>query len=200
MSIVPIDQADPPATRVYFLDTTAVVKLFVREPGSEWLQRELAGRLNVHLQTSQMAQAEALGVLKREWIKDTKAAETEDQKLQAFKKYHRRIFMLYRGLPGNLRIKENPLTENDQELWKVLRELKPGAELDVVDVTHAGLFETDRFLSSISGRSGPWMVTSDRRLIDYCRTKGILVVDPEEEEKKQQGGSADGADKLAGRP
>ena len=171
--------------RPYFLDTSALVKLVIEEEGSQ-VMRQLRQEHGGRLHTSHLAISEALGVLKRHWLEDLKRAKGDQDALdRAYATYRKRLANLL--ILGEPEFAIDAVDPTAPQIWAALRELRPGsAVVDAVDVFHAGFFMLP-FFASLAGPSKPIMVSADKELNEYCRSRGVTVLDPIDEEKKQKG-------------
>lgn len=163
--------------RPYFFDTSALVKLVVPEPGAKYVRmlREQDGAI---LHTSTFAIAETMGVLKRLRFEEEKAG-TMTAGMPPFTRYRWRLVSLFTIGPPQFEVHElgKPLLRFLGKLMDV------SPDVDVVDIIHAAIFEGPPW-ATLDGPSRPIMVSADRALNDYCRTKSIEVRDPVEEERK----------------
>src|SRR5215216_2631925 len=66
--------------RICYLDTSALIKLVIDEPETGILDDFLAREIGTRFNTTWLCVAEALGVLKRQWLQELKLCQTPYEK------------------------------------------------------------------------------------------------------------------------
>ena len=145
---------------LYYLDTSALVKLYVREPGSEQLLRLASRALGNQLAVLALAQVEIRSALRRR----ARAGEIEeaiaDQLLKRFQRHLEGVF-----------------------LRQVLNEAMLDVACELVD--RQGLFALDAIqlagyfaLKTASGPHIPVFVSADRDLLRAAQAEALPIFDP----------------------
>ena len=159
---------DIPVLPTYFLDTSAIVKLFIDEPGALRVRKLLASGGGV-LHTSWVLVAEAMGVLKRLWLNE----EINDQQYDGHI-YH--LFSLLRA--GHLDPVDITVYDGRPRLvayafdFVEIRTKHP--QLDAGDILQFTAIR-EGYLDHLAGESRPRLVTADRKLRDAAVAEGITV-------------------------
>jgi hypothetical protein len=169
--------------RPFFLETSALVKAVVPEPGSRLVKHIIGLRgQGGEVKTSRIALFEAANVLKRRWLSALKAPNTDRKKAEATEEYRNGTLTLLATIPHDVTIVDELAEDNFIQVLIAVGEVPDDGTLDVVDVMHARYF-TELLLRTAGGQSEPYMVSADEALNVYCRAHGIAVINPIEEEK-----------------
>jgi uncharacterized protein len=145
---------------LYYLDTSALVKLYVREPGTEEVLRLASATAGNHLAVLTLAQVEIHSALRRRERAGEIANRIVIQLLERFQKHLEAVFL------------RQPVTE---------------AMFDVACglVDRHGLFASDAVqlagylaLMGSSGTNIPTFVSADRQLLRAAETESAIVFDP----------------------
>jgi uncharacterized protein len=144
---------------LYYLETSALVKLYVYEQGTEGLLR-LASSSGNRFSILSLAQVEFRAAIRRQQrVGDVSRAEAESL-LEAFSAHSEGKFLI------------QPLTDSVQDVALALLDAYPLKGYDAMQL--AGYLS----LRSISGTDEPVFVCADKALLAAARNEGCTVLDP----------------------
>jgi uncharacterized protein len=145
---------------LYYLDTSALVKLYVREPGTEQVLRLARGTAANQLAVLALAQVEIRSALRRRERAGEIAGAVVIELLERFQRHLEAVF-----------------------LRQVITEAMFDVACGLVD-TH-GLFALDAIqlagylaLRTSSGANTPIFVSADRKLLEAAEAESVPVLDP----------------------
>jgi uncharacterized protein len=145
---------------LYYLDTSALIKLYVREVGTEQMLRLADRTAGNQLAVLALAQIEIRSALRRQERTREISGKLADQLLQSFQRHLEGVF-----------------------LRQALSEALLDGACELVD--RHGLFALDAIqlagyfaLKSSSGASVPTFVSADRSLLRAADAEGIPLLDP----------------------
>jgi predicted nucleic acid-binding protein len=151
--------------RVSYLDASAAVKLVLREPGSDNLQRYFhpqdGPRGGFHI--TSLCLAEALGVLKRKWLRD----QLSD------KEYHGKCFLLV-NYCSSRRIRLEDTELEDLSIFLQAIKLATKHKLDVSDALQLLTVKYGKFRHLVA-ESKTLLITADRNLESAAKAEGLRV-------------------------
>jgi PIN domain nuclease of toxin-antitoxin system len=154
--------------QTYFLDASAIVKLVINEPGSARVREllELSGGV---LHTSWVLVAEAMGVLKRFWLKKT----INDHQ------YNDAIFELFSLIrAGHLDPVDLAIHDGSPRLvtyaFNFIEMRTKYPRLDAGDLLQFSAIR-EGYLNHLAGESRPRLVTAGRGLRDAAAAEGISI-------------------------
>jgi predicted nucleic acid-binding protein len=145
---------------LYYLDTSALVKLYVREPGTEQVLRLASGTAQNQLAVLSLAQVEIRSALRRRERAGEIAATVVIQLLERFQRHLEAVF---------------------------LKQVMTDATLDVACalVDKHGLFALDAVqlagylaLRTSSGSNTPIFVSADQQLLEAAESELVPVLNP----------------------
>lgn len=154
----------PESLRPHFLDTSALVKLFVEEPGSEALRMYF--RCHSWFVTSPLCIAEALNVVKRKWNKH----ELTDQ--EYFAAAWGFLFSYRDG--GQIQLARENLA--DHKVFSEARNMALKYRVDLADALQLHLLIRGSLAQYCDGSRGV-LVSADATLVATARTEGVLAWD-----------------------
>ncbi len=145
---------------LYYLDTSALVKLYVREPGTEQVLRLASGAAGNQLAVLSLAQVEIRSALRRRERAGEIAGMAVIQLLERFQRHMEAVF-----------------------LKQVITEAMFDVACELVD--RHGLFALDAVqlagylaLRTSSGANTPIFVSADRQLLEAAEAESLPVLDP----------------------
>ena len=145
---------------LYYLDTSALVKLYVRELGTEQVLRLASGTAGNQLAVLALAQVEIRSALRRRERAGEIAGIVVSQLLESFQRHMEAVF-----------------------LKQVVTEATFDVACELVD--KHGLFALDAVqlagylaLRTTSGARTPIFVSADRQLLEAAEAESIPVLDP----------------------
>lgn len=149
--------------RTHYIDTSAIIKLLVREPASDAI-RSYCGRHAVFATTG-ICFAETLGVLKAKYLRKEL---TQSEYLAACDE-----LMVY--------VRDETLQIEDigvaaQETFQEVERLAQAHDLDISDAYQLVTIKTG-FFSQFKGGSEPLLVTADETLAKAARKEGLRAWD-----------------------
>jgi predicted nucleic acid-binding protein len=154
----------PDSLRPHFLDASALVKLVAPEPGSDGFRKYF--QTNSWFVTSPLCIAEALGVLKRHWQRDTLTDE----------RYYAGAWELLFSYRDGGRIQLAPEHLGQPEAFVSARQLSATYALDLSDALQLHLLLHGSLASYCEG-SQAVLVSADRALTNAARAEGLLAWD-----------------------
>jgi len=163
------DSAQWPATPTYFFDASAIVKIFLDEPGSKAVRAIYAQPQRIH--TSWILIAEAMGVFKRKWLK----------KQLTDRQYGAAVYNLFtlvhetRLHPVDLVVEDGHPRLGTFFDSDVIALRKKYPELDLADALQFKAIQAG-VLGILAGDSAPQLVTGDHSLCCAARSEGLRVV------------------------
>lgn len=151
--------------RTHYLDASAIIKLLVNEPSSDRINRYY--HQHSIFNTTSLCFAEALGVLKRKYLKQQ---ITLEQYLGACD------LLLAYVHPGSVGI-----TIEEIEIKKrcAFQEVEALVKKYSIDVSDAFLIYTLKkgFFSALEDEWAPWLITGDSGLANAAKKEGLKVWD-----------------------
>ena len=159
-----------PESPTYFFDTSAIVKLFLNEPGSATAYQIFSTSKPIY--TSWVLVAEALGVLKRAWL----------EKRISDGQYQGDVLMLFAHIrEGGLQLID--VGEDYGSVGLATYELElidaakkhPDLKLDAADALQFAAIDRS-FVSTFAGGSEIQVVTADKKLADAFERENRRVV------------------------
>ena len=154
--------------RFFWLDTSAIVKIFCDEPGSWEIRKVFNNKPNNIFYTSEFCVYEYYNVLKRKFLKDKVISEDNYLKL---------VFTL----SMNIRLKTIKYIENDENpdvLFLQTKEVIQKYGFDYADAIQFILIRKG-LLGSLAGESQPVLITSDNEMIAAANAENIKYWNPE---------------------
>jgi predicted nucleic acid-binding protein len=149
--------------KIHYLDASALVKILIKEEGSEIVQQYFGNESNFH--TTSLCFAETLGVLKAKYLYRNEIREEEYwtacDELMAFAAYE------------NIEIED--VNMSDRTLFTEVENLarQHRRNLDVSDAFQIVTIKYD-FFSKFS-ETKPLLITADSNLADVARQEGLKV-------------------------
>ncbi len=155
-----------------YLDTSAIIKLFVDEQGSDAV-REYLNRPTAFF-TSSLCLGETLGVLK---------AKHRSGKIRDDVYYHFCSDFMARVSQGLIKVNDVGITK-----WEIFSEVLGVAKDNMLDISDAFLIVTLKqgFFSTFDGLSRPLLITADQKLASVARAHQLNVWDCEKEDAPQR--------------
>ncbi len=154
--------------KISFFDTSAIVKLLCgEEPGSAEVKRIFDGTT---VFTSWILLAEAMGVLKRKWIKK----EISEEQYAGRVHYLLALIRDRRFLIRDIEIKDHEACLKTYE-YDLIDIRKKHPELDVADALQLIAIQ-EGILGKLAGESTPNLVTADLKLGNAALVDGIQVI------------------------
>jgi|GEM_PF-3158409 len=162
--------------RVFYFDTSAIVKYYVKEKGSDVVQRIVGGSIgksrNVSV-TSQTTLYEAPKVLKKKW----KLPQGHVQKIDE-KSYRQKLFVfrrsaeqVFRPIDFKRQIRKKPYS---------YRKIMQRHKIQECDARHVVCVLN--YLANLQGPSRPIIVSSDKKhILGVFGKEGYQVFDPEKQ-------------------
>lgn len=146
-----------------YLDTSALIKLFVDEDGSDRI-RTYFGTQTVFF-TSSLCFGETLGVLKAKNLR----GEIGDNAY-----YHFCFEFMVHVSQGLIKVEDVGITK-----WEIFSEVQSVAKTNMLDISDAFLIVTLKrgFLSKFVGPSEPLLITADKKLASVARAQQLNVWD-----------------------
>jgi predicted nucleic acid-binding protein len=153
----------------YFFDASALVKLFVDEPDSRKAKMLLSQAGFIH--TSWILLAEALGVMKRKWLKKDLTDHQYGRKVYSFFAHIREE----RFIPVDVGDSDGKAQLRSLFNFSAIDARRKYPYLDVADVIQFQAIRTG-YLKYLVGESTPQLVTADRKLARAAESEGIAVI------------------------
>ncbi|MGA8488859.1 MAG: type II toxin-antitoxin system VapC family toxin [Terriglobales bacterium] len=145
---------------LYYLETSALVKLYVYEPGTERLVGLTASAAGNRFAIFSLAQAEFRSAIRRQQRGGEISGSEADALIESFREHLEGRFIV------------QPFTESLLDVALVLIDGYPLKGYDAMQL--AGYL----MLRSISGAEEPIFVCADRALLAAARNEGCPVLDP----------------------
>jgi len=155
--------------RLYFFDTSAIIKLLVKEPGAPAVREILYNQHN-QIYTSWVLLGETLGVLKRKLLHGELSDDLYGEAV------HDLFTLIADKRLGVVDIKADgdvaKLETFDCEIHGIRRQYP---EIDVADALQLAAIQNS-YLKYYVGKSRPHLVTADATLANIAKGLGILVI------------------------
>jgi predicted nucleic acid-binding protein len=145
---------------LYYLETSALVKLYVYEPGTERLLALAASDAGHRFTILSIAQVEFRSAIRRRQRSGEIPASTADELIESFQRHSEGKFLI------------QPFSDSLIDLALALID---GYALRGYDAMHLAGY---MLLRSSSGTEGPTFVCSDKALLSAARNEGCAVLDP----------------------
>ena len=163
--------------RIFWLDTSALVKLFIDERGSKELREEVSGKDWTFIYTIDYCKYEFFNVLKRKLITEKKR-ESITEKSNALKDYFKYISILNTYIK-NEQIKIDDMDDDTTIIWRDTRILAEKYEIDFTDAIQFALLQTGSLSMFKGGKSEAILVTSDTGMIKAAEGENMPFWNPE---------------------
>ena len=144
---------------LYYLETSALVKLYVYEPGTDLLV-DLTNGPGHRFAIMSLAQVEFRAAIRRRQRSGEIPRSSADELIEAFRQHSEGIFLI------------QPLSDS---LLEVAFALIDGYALKGYDAMQLG---GHLLLRSISGADEPIFVCADKALLSAAQNEGCIVLDP----------------------
>jgi predicted nucleic acid-binding protein len=158
--------------RICYLDTSALIKLVIDEPETGILDDFLAREIGTQFNTTWLCVAEALGVLKRQWLQELKLCQTPYEKTSATRKYVVTANEL-RGYIGQKVLAISQVSMADDLIFAEIEALVERYGIDIADALQLVAIPRNFFYQF------PVVpivfITADQRLADAARTLAVEV-------------------------
>lgn len=155
--------------RSFWLDTTAIVKIYYDERGSQEIRKVFNNKTSNNFYTTEFCVYEYYNVLKRKFLTDRVIDEDN---------YLRLIFMLSMDIRLKT-IQYNDTQEGPDVLFLQTKEVIQKYGFDYTDAIQFVLIRKG-LLGILAGESKPILITSDSGMIKAAKSENILFWNPEE--------------------
>jgi len=145
---------------LYYLETSALVKLYVYEPGTERLLALASGDAGHRFAILSLAQVEFRSAIRRQQRSGEISGSEADGLIESFRQHSESKFVI------------QPLTESLLDVALALIDGYPLRGYDAIQL--AGYL----LLRSISGTDEPVFVCADKALLSAARNEGCSILDP----------------------
>jgi predicted nucleic acid-binding protein len=163
--------------RIFWLDTSALVKLFMDERGSKELKAEVSGKDWIFCYTTDYCRYEYFNVLKRKLITEKKR-KSMTERSNALKDYFKYIIIL-NTLVKTEQIKIDDADHDTTIIWSDTIKLANKYEIDFTDAIQFVLLKTGSISIFKGGKSEAILVTSDAGMIKAAKGESIQFWNPE---------------------
>lgn len=150
------------AVRTHYLDTSAIVKLLVYEPGCEVVRDYFNKKSNFY--TTSLCFAETLGILKAKRFHRKHPELSENQYLDACNDLMAHITY------GSIGIDDIKI--NDREVFKEVENIAQRYSFDIVDAFQIYTL-MEGYFSRLTGESSPILITADDDLAEVAHNEGL---------------------------
>ena len=154
--------------RFFWLDTSAIVKLFIKEQGSDVISEVFSHRPGDNFYSTEYCIYEFFNVLKRKLTNECFPLEN----------YLRAIFILQSHVRSRA-LKLYSFDSNYVQLFNDTRDIIRKYSLDYTDAIQFVLMKQG-FLSGLAGESKPVLVSSDKDMVKAAKSENIRTWNPEE--------------------
>src|SRR5882724_494634 len=149
--------------RVHYLDTSVIVKLLVRELGTEPIKSYMKAEFTSTFYATSLCFAEALGVLKSKYLRKEIDEET----------YFTAGAIVSGYISGDGDIELVDVDISDSAVFGEVEDVGRRNRLDIVDAYQIVTIKTDYFFRF--SHSQPILVTADSGLAEAALTEGLRV-------------------------
>ena len=155
--------------KIFWLDTSALVKLFINEPGSKELNSEFNGKPGNIFYSTDYCRYELFNVLKRKLVKDKSISHEE---------YLRHIFIISTYIKMN-KIRIDDKDHNTNIIWQETKVFVEKYGIDYTDAIQFTLLKRGFLNIFKGGESEAILITSDQNMIKAAKAEDMRFWNPE---------------------
>jgi uncharacterized protein len=145
---------------LYYLETSALVKLYVYEPGTENLLALTASAAEHHFAILSLAQVEFRSAVRRQQRSSEIPGSVADELIETFRRHSEGRFII------------QPFSDTLVDVASALIDAYPLRAYDAMQL--AGYI----LLRSLTGRADATFVCADQNLLSAAKSEGLSVLDP----------------------